>query len=129
MRAIDTNIVIRLIVRDEPGQLAIAENFMQMPYMLLPTVIMEVIWVLESRYRLAPKDVAERLAPLLGNRHAFIVSVGSVEWALAQYAQGADFADALHLALAAEVQATAFTTFDKGLSKISTPPIPIETLA
>ena len=129
VRAIDTNIVVRLTAHDDPVQQAISEALIRQPFMILPTVLMEAVWVLQTSFKLPPLEIVRRLGLLLGNPNADCISGEAVNWALHCFAKGADFADALHLALASEAQATALTTFDRGISQISTPPIPIETLA
>lgn len=50
MRAIDTNILVRLVARDEPEQLRIAAEIVEAGGVLvLPTVLLETEWVLRSR--------------------------------------------------------------------------------
>ncbi len=69
-----------------------------------------------------------RLRLLLGNPNAYPISSAAILWALERYAEGADFADALHLALANEAQATSFATFDAGVGMIAAPPLRVEML-
>ena len=128
MRAVDTNIVVRLVAHDDEIQWAIADGLMAEPFIVLPTVILEAEWVLRSAYKLPRNVVAGRLGVLLGNPNADPISSAAILWALDRYAEGADFADALHLALASEVQATSFATFDTGMAKIAEPPLRVETL-
>ena len=74
-------------------------------------------------------EISQKLYEFLGMENSVWPSESNIKWVVDQFHAGADFADTLHLALAAEVQATSFATFDRGIDKISTPPIPIETLA
>ncbi len=50
---------------------------------------------------------------LLGATEAHLLSASAVMWALDRYEAGADFADMLHFALAEELGAASFATFDK----------------
>ena len=128
MRAIDTNVVVRLLERDDAGQLAVARELTFHPFLLLPTVILESIWVLQSRYRLERNEIAARLERLLGHAHARIASIDAVAWAFEAYKQGHDFADALHIALAAEADAESFASFDKNVQRIAGAPVRLEGL-
>jgi predicted nucleic-acid-binding protein len=130
VRAIDTNVIVRLIAEDNLSQVEIAERLALEPFMILPTVLLESVWVLEKSYRMSRDEVNARLCDLLGNVNAVVVSAEAVDWALDQYRQGMDFADALHLALADEANADQFSTFDQGISKtVHEPRVPIETLS
>jgi predicted nucleic-acid-binding protein len=128
MRAIDTNIVVRLAIHDDEVQWTKADALMAEPFIVLPSVILEAEWVLRSVYKLAKVQIAERLGLLLGNPNARPVSGEATLWSLNRYAEGADFAAALHLALAGEVEATSFATFDASMGKIANPPVKVETL-
>jgi predicted nucleic-acid-binding protein len=129
MRAVDTNVLIRLLVADDDTQLAIAEEIISAQFLVLPTVIMETVWVLTSNYRLSRADTADRLRRVLGVATATLISEEAIFSALEQFERGADFADMLHIALAAQALANSFATFDQGIAKnaINTP-IPVETL-
>ncbi len=130
MRAVDTNILIRLIVADDDKQVPVAETMISSPFLILPTVIMETVWVLTSNYRLKRSETAERLRRILGLATATLIAADAIFSALEQFEQGADFADMLHIALAAQASATSFATFDKSIIKRSlNTPIPLETLS
>ena len=130
MRAVDTNVLVRLIADDDTVQVGIAERLTLEPFIILPTVVLETVWVLEKTYRMPPIEVSGRLGVLLGNVNAIVVSGGAIEWAFARYEAGADFADALHIALARDANADRFATFDRGIAKsISETPVELETLS
>ena len=126
MRAIDANIAVRLLARDDLKQEAIAEQLVASPFILIPTVLMETAWVLRARFKLSREEIASRLHRLVGNENARIVAPDAVAWALSRVRQGYDFADALHLALAADAGAATFATFDVALSKMTDARVPIE---
>lgn len=113
MRALDTNVIVRLFVRDNAAQVATAEALLEEPFLVMPTVLVELVWVLTSRYGMPRDIVAEKLNVFLGLDNARVASVSAVSWALKQYMRGADFADMIHFALGNELEATRFATFDQ----------------
>jgi len=116
-------------VQDDPDQQAIAERMLDAPFIVLPTVVLETIWVLSTRLRLNPGDVADRMQTILGHENADIVSGEAVFWALNAYRNGADFADALHIGLASDAEASSFATFDRAIGRIEGSPVMVEILA
>jgi predicted nucleic-acid-binding protein len=114
MIAVDTNLVIRFLVADDPGQADRAEAVLRGGSVLLPkTVLLECEWVLRSGYRIASAAIAEGLRRLLGLPGVTAEDAPAVARALDWYEGGLDFADALHLAAAAG--AGRFATFDRAL--------------
>lgn len=128
MRAIDTNIVVRLVARDDPRAEAIARALLDQPFLLLPTVVLEAEWVLRSVYRLPRSVILSGFRLLLGHVHGVVPNADAISVALERYEAGADFADMLHLALAAEAEAASFATFDRKLSKQAPDGLPVELL-
>lgn len=116
MRAIDTNILVRALVQDDARQSASAEALIGAHDIFIPvTVILELEWVLRSRYGFAPKRVAQALElvaslanVVVGERQAVLAATGKVE-------QGWDFADALHHALSEGCED--FVTLDADLAR------------
>jgi predicted nucleic-acid-binding protein len=113
MRVLDTNVLVRLFVRDNLQQRNIAAGLVKEPFLVLHTVLVELIWVLSSRYNIDRIAFVAELRVLLGAPEARFTSANAVMWALDRYEAGADFADMLHFALAEELGATSFATFDK----------------
>jgi predicted nucleic-acid-binding protein len=116
VRSIDTNVLVRALVNDNPVQSARAVALLAEHDIFIPvTVVLELEWVLRSRYAFAPKVVAraiEKIAALgnvvLGERAAVLAAAGRA-------AQGWDFADALHHALSQGCEN--FSTLDADLVK------------
>lgn len=104
--------MVRLVARDDPRQFAVAEQLLAEPVLVLPTVMLETIWVLRTIYELPPRVIGDHLRRILG-----LPTVRSdsreLLWALDRFEAGADFADMFHLALAAKHEATSFATFDR----------------
>jgi predicted nucleic-acid-binding protein len=113
MRAIDTNVIVRLFARDDPAQLQSAVAILDDQILILPTVVMETVWVLQASYSKKRDEISRKLAELLGHENAILVSANALKWALQHYATQGDFADLLHIALANEADATSFASFDK----------------
>lgn len=114
MRAVDTNIIVRLIALDDAAQAATAEAIIaDGAILILPTVLLECEWVLRSRYGMSRAVIAGSLETLLGQPGVTVVSPAAVAATLTRYAEAGDFADLLHLALAGEYDVDAFVTFDR----------------
>lgn len=116
MIALDTNVVVRVLTRDDPEQTAAAERVMNTGRLwLAKTVLLEVAWVLRHTYGLDREAIADGLRTLLGYRRLQVEDRPAALRALAWYGEGLDFADALHLASAGP--AITFATFDRTLAK------------
>ena len=114
MIAIDTNVLVRLLVADDPAQTRRARALVQSDRMHVSvTVLLETEWVLRALYRIAPRDVDAGFRTPLAT--ADVEDRPNVERALDLAARGLDFADALHVTRAGH--ATAFATFDGKLAK------------
>ena len=112
MRAIDTNIVVRYLTGDHPGQAARARAVIDAGHVFVSTtVLLESEWVLRSVYGFAGKEVAAALRAFAGLLDVSVESPVLVAEALDRAAKGMDFADALHLGAAARCEA--MLTFDR----------------
>lgn len=118
--AIDTNVLVRLLVGDDPAQARRALALLEAGPVWIPrTVLLETVWVLRRAYGLADERIQELIAGLLAVEGAGIEARPEVERALAWWRGGLDFADALHLA--ASAAATRFVTFDRTLVRRARP--------
>jgi predicted nucleic-acid-binding protein len=126
VRAVDTNVVVRLIVGDHPGQTALARAELAQGIFLSHGILMETEWVLRSYYRLSREEVGAALSELVD--HADVVTPGldSVRWALDRFGNGADMADmADMLQIVAAVGQREFASFETGLAKQAEPDAPL----
>jgi len=115
MIALDTNVLVRLLTRDDPDQAQAAAEVMRSASLWLPkTVVLELVWVLGYTYGFDRSNIALALSRLLGLAHLRVEDAAGVALAVRCYQQGMDFADALHLASSEE--AAEFVTFDCKLS-------------
>lgn len=128
MKAIDTNVVIRYLVRDDDFQAEIAEAIIEHKCYISHTVLVESVWLLSSYYALSRDKIAMALGELLSLPSTSTVDYDLVTWAIKRYQLGADFADMIHLIDGRS--ADQFVTFDKAIAKAAgnDAPIPIETL-
>jgi predicted nucleic-acid-binding protein len=112
MLAVDTNVLVRIITNDEPGQVARARKLVgNEDLWVSTTVLLETEWVLRSLYGFAPSRIVSALRMFAGLPRVSLQEAALIAQALDWCEQGMDFADALHLGTAAHCQA--FVTFDK----------------
>ena len=98
MTAIDTNIIVRLIARDDPSQYAQARDLVGSTICFVPeTVLLEVAWVLKSGYGASRPQIHAELTAVLGLPNIRVTDPERIRKALQWYAEGLDFGDALHL--------------------------------
>jgi predicted nucleic-acid-binding protein len=120
MRAVDTNVLVRLIARDDSRQAASAESFVEKGAWVSTLVLAEATWVLASVYELSSSDLATAIEMLLHHRDLVIDDSETVSAALdlfrAKPALG--FSDCLILELARKAGHLPLGTFDRGLAKL-----------
>ena len=113
MVTLDTNVWVRYLTNDDEFQARRAMTFLgQADCVYLPkTVLLELEWVLRAAYGVKPAVIHRSLLHILGLPMVIAESVGQVSAALDYFAQGFDFADALHLASSDTTEA--IYTFDE----------------
>ncbi len=121
MRTLDTNVVVRLLIGDDPRQTPIAERAFLAAIasggVYLPDVVLaEVAWVLRG-YVLARQTRYELLERLVRSRGVVVDDIDAVIDALEHFRQGGDLADQLILARAARAGALPVLSFDQRLSR------------
>jgi predicted nucleic-acid-binding protein len=115
MLAVDTNVIVRFLTRDDAAEFARADTlFREQQIYIATTVLLETEWVLRSVYRYERTRVVEALRSLSGMRHVTLEDPARAQTALDWTARGMDFADALHLARADDCEA--FISFDRRLA-------------
>lgn len=116
MRAIDTNIIVRYLTGDDPKQADKARGLIgQEPIFVPRTVLLEVEWVLRGVYDLPSEQIIPAFRALAGLPSVSVEDASLVAKAMDWAEAGMDFADALHLAAAAECDG--FLTFDKRFAR------------
>lgn len=122
MRAVDTNVVVRLIVKDDSELRAAARALLRDGTFVSRAVPMEAEWVLRSVYRFDRQNIGEAIADLLALAGVDTADTELLLWALDRYRAGADWADMLHLIDARDQGA--FLTFDRDLARSAGPDAP-----
>ena len=123
---LDTNVVARLVLADEPVQtdqaaalVRGARSLGRQLVLSLPTVL-ELEWVLRSRARLDKAAVLRVLKGLLESQDLEIDSEHTLEQAVYHYENGsADFADCLFAAHYRALGCTAMVTFDRQAGRLA----------
>jgi predicted nucleic-acid-binding protein len=114
--AVDTNVLVRYLVEDDLTQTDRAEAILRSGAVMVPnTAPLETEWVLRTSYRFDRSAIADGITKLLGLPGVQPEDGTTAGQALAWYAKGLDFADALHLASSG--RAEAFATFDQALRR------------
>jgi predicted nucleic-acid-binding protein len=127
--AIDTNVLVRLLVNDDAAQSArVRALFEKEEIWIGKTVLLETIWVLRAVYEFKDATIVRAIKSALGLPQVHVEDSRVVEQALAAAAIGIDVADALHVA-STPADARAFVTFDRTLARRGRRSLwPIETL-
>lgn len=120
MRAVDTNVLVRLAVQDDAKQVAAAEAFIVNGAWVSQLVLAEAIWVLASVYDLKPQAIATAVEILLNHRDLIVQDPDVVAAALAYFRQRPrlGFSDCLVLEIARKAGHLPLGTFDRDLSKL-----------
>ncbi|MCU1231137.1 MAG: hypothetical protein JWO97_4021 [Acidobacteria bacterium] len=120
MRAVDTNVLVRLITRDDTRQLTAAETFVANGAWVSHLVLAETMWVLSAAYELPRAEIAMAAEMLLEHEHLTVQDADVVVAALLRFRSQAavGFSDCLVLEIARKAGHLPLATFDKALSKI-----------
>lgn len=125
MPALDTNVLVRYLVQDDPAQLRAAQRLIQkcvseqLTLFVPITVTLELEWVLRSNFSFSKEETISALSELFSAAELTFENEWALEVALDQYRnKPADFADCLHIALAAQAGERPLWTFDKSAAKI-----------
>lgn len=120
MRAVDTNVLVRLVTRDDARQVAAAEVFVSRGAWVPHLVLAEAIWVLGSVYDLGPGEIAKAVEMLLNHRDLTLQDADVVAEALAQYRKkpSVSFSDCVVLEVARKAGHLPLGTFDRDLVRL-----------
>ncbi len=120
MRAIDTNVLVRLIVRDDPRQATSAESFVEQGAWVSVLALAETAWVLATVYELSSKELAKAIEMLLDHRDLTLQDPQTIAAALELFRAkpGLGFSDCLMLQLARKAGHLPLGTFDRHLGRV-----------
>ncbi len=121
MRAVDTNILVRLVTRDDARQVAAAEEFVGRGAWVSHLVLAEATWVLTSVYERGPADIATAVDMLLNHEHLTLQDPDAVAAAVEDFRgrPASGFSDCLVLAIARKAGHLPLGTFDRTLAKLA----------
>ena len=120
MRAVDTNVLVRLITRDDAKQAAAAEAFVAKGAWVPHLAVAEATWVLATVYDRDPTAIATAVEMLLSHQHLTVQDSEVVATAVAQFREQprVGFSDCLMVEIARKAGHTPLGTFDRDLGKI-----------
>lgn len=128
MIAIDTNVLVRLLVRDDEQQAArVLELITGHDVWVSRTVVLETCWVLRTTYGQSNEASAAAIRAALGLPRVFVEDAESVAAALNTAEAGVEVADALHM-VGAPASVREFATFDRRLAKRAQFPVRVRLL-
>lgn len=120
MRAVDTNVLVRLLVRDDPGQVRAAEEYVAPGAWISHVVLVETMWVLDAVFDRSPDQIATVVEMLLDHRELVIEDADVVSAALARFRErrSPGFSDCLVAETARKAGHIPLGTFDRELAKL-----------
>jgi predicted nucleic-acid-binding protein len=119
MTGVDTHIIVRLLTGDDPAQASKAKAVFSGRDVFIPeTVMLETEWVLRHAYGFSSGAIHDAFSKLCGLPNVVLPNPHRMLTALQWYAEGLDFADALHLSACQECKT--FLSFDHTLVRKST---------
>jgi len=120
MRAADTNVLVRLLVRDDPQQVRDAQAFVSGGVWISHLVLAEAAWVLATVYRLDASAIIDGLEMLLSDQDFVLQDPDTVTAAVRLFraAPRLGFNDCLIVEIARKAGHLPLGTFDRELAKI-----------
>jgi predicted nucleic-acid-binding protein len=120
MLAVDTNVLVRLIARDEPAQVRAADEFVSKGAWISHLVLAETVWVLDSVYGLSREKLIVAVEMLLNHRELTLQDSDVVAEALQNFRKrtAVDFSDCLVLGIARKAGHIPIGTFDRDFAKM-----------
>jgi predicted nucleic-acid-binding protein len=121
MRAVDTNVLVRLITRDDRKQVELAEAFVARGAWVAHLVLAEAMWVLTSVYGRGPDEIATAVDMLLNHQHLTLQDSDVVSAAVASLRKrpALGFSDCLVVEVARKNGHLPLGTFDRDFSKLA----------
>lgn len=120
MHAADTNLIVRLIARDDAARVKRAEAFAASGAWVSHVVLVEVVWVLSTVYERTPDEIAATIDVLLNHRQLTLQEPEVVAAALAEFRgrPSVGFSDCLIVQTARKAGHLPVGTFDRSLGKL-----------
>jgi predicted nucleic-acid-binding protein len=121
MRAVDTNVLVRLLAQDDTVQVVAARRWVEEGVWVSTLALAEALWVLSFTYDRGPAEIAAAVETLLKHRNLTLQDSDVVAAALARFRErpSVGFSDCLLLELARKAGHLPLGTFDRNLSKLN----------
>lgn len=119
MRAIDTNLLVRLVIRDDLDQVRAAEGFIVKGAWVSHLVLAETVWVLDAVHERSSEQIATAVEMLLNHKELTLQDADVVLAALDQFRSrpSIGFTDFMVLEIARKAGHVPLGTFDKALAR------------
>ena len=120
MHAVDTNLLVRLVVRDDADQVNAAEAFVAKGAWVSHLVLAETIWVLGAVYDRSPAQIANAIDRMLNHKELTLQDAEIVALALDHFRSrpSLGFSDCLVLEIARKAGHLPLGTFDRNLARL-----------
>ena len=120
MRAVDTNLLVRLLVRDDLGQVNAAQAFVAKGAWVSHLVLVETLWVLDAVYNRSAGQIANAVERMLSHKELTLQDEEVVALALDHFRSrpSLGFSDCLVLEIARKAGHLPLGTFDRNLAKL-----------
>ena len=120
MRAVDTNVLVRLMTRDEAQQAEIADSFIENGAWVSILVLAEATWVFEAVYRRSAAEVAAAVQMLIDHKDLTLQDSDAVGAALELFLSrpSLGFSDCLIFHIARKEGHLPLGTFDRALARV-----------
>lgn len=120
MRAVDTNVLVRLLTRDDERQADAADRFVESGAWVPMLALAESTWVLESVYERSPSQIAAAIEMLLDHAQLTLQDPETVAAALQAFRErpALGFSDCLLVEICRKSGHLPVGTFDASLSKV-----------
>lgn len=124
MIALDTNAIVRLLLEDDASQAATVRSVIRRAekeegrqIVVLPEVLIETVWVLESAYTCTRPEIHAFLKAILNTSIFTVVDAPVIASAIRKFKDGGDFADHVIVGQARRNKAQMLLSFDRNLQR------------
>lgn len=120
-KLIDTNLILRFLVNDNPKQAIVAENLFKNQkgnLILTDLALAEIVWTLQSYYNYSRGDIVEKLYQLVQTENFICNKILILNSLFLYLNHTISFVDAYLLAYCEEEKLEGIYSFDEGLDKI-----------
>ena len=120
MHAVDANLLVRLVVRDDAGQASAAKGFVAKGAWVSHLVLAETLWVLDAVYNRSPAQIANAVDRMLNHKELTLQDAEVAALALNHFRSrpSLGFSDCLVLEIARKAGLLPLGTFDRNLARL-----------